>query len=375
MLKGRSAQRKRSALAGVTGASGVSVTQNSKVEGNVDAYGISASGAIGSSHGTVNLSNTTGKTITANTGRAFGINLAGTVSAGARGATSSITIEQNATVTASAGSAAGISTAAITLANDLAVANTSKISVTNNGAVTANQSKTNQSVTAVGVVTGTVTGGNLKGYEVTIKNTGIVTAKSLGDNDKSVATFATTEMISKAKSDAAAKFKAASESAASTAIDGIAIAPTAKITIGGKDYKLTNATEKAAAKTAYAANYLATNQTVLDDIEMKKSTAVLAGKSVSATGVVASGVSSGGNVTLTNSGDITNNKDVSERGNRPSSDWHCEQHGRVGVGGSDGECRSRLGDANWGCDGREKRDGDFLELGERQRACAYQQIG
>ena len=310
-VKGTVGTAKAIALAGVTGASGVSVTQNSKVEGNVDAYGISASGAIGSSHGTVNLSNTTGKTINATTGRAFGINLAGTVSAGARGATSSITIEQNATVTASAGSAAGISTAAITLANDLAVANTSKISVTNNGAVTANQSKTNQSVTAVGVVTGAVTGGNLKGYEVTIKNTGIVTAKSLGDNDKSVATFATTEMISKAKSEAAAKFKTASESAASTAIDGITVAPTAKITIGGKDYKLTNATEKAAAKTAYAAHYLATNQTVLDDIELKKSTAVLAGKSVSATGVVASGVSSGGNVTLTNSGDITNNKDVS----------------------------------------------------------------
>ena len=94
-----------------------------------DAYGINVSGAINSSNGTVSVSNSTGKTITATTGTAYGINLAGAVSTGVGGSSDalSITIEQNAAVTASAGSATGVSTARLSLADDLAATNTSKI--------------------------------------------------------------------------------------------------------------------------------------------------------------------------------------------------------------------------------------------------------
>ena len=118
-VKGTGGAANAISLAGVTGGSGVGLTQSGDVTGRTDAYGINVSGAINSSNGTVSVRTSvdsngtalaTPKTVTATTGTAYGINLAGAVSTGVRGSSDalSITIEQNAAVTASAGSATGL---------------------------------------------------------------------------------------------------------------------------------------------------------------------------------------------------------------------------------------------------------------------------
>ena len=224
----------------------------------------------------------------------------------------SITIEQNAAVTASAGSATGVSTARLSLADDLAATNTSKIKVTNKGMVTANQSTANLSVSAIGVVTGAVSGGNVTGNEVNITNNGAVTAKSLADTDKTAAASATASIIKQAKAAVATALSAqyaASATAVVAEIDNIKLALTAKITIGGTVYPLTTAAQKAEAKKAW---FLENNSEALALIADKKNELVLAGNAVSATGVVAADVSAGGKLEILNSGAITNNKNVAD---------------------------------------------------------------
>eukprot|EP00731_Ephydatia_muelleri_P038133 Em0663g2a len=321
-VKGTVGTAKGISVASLTGGSGVAVTQKGDVTGNVDAYGIAASGAIGSSNGAVSVKTllddsvtpSVAKTITAKTGKAFGINLAGAVTTGATGLSgaANISVEQNSTVLAEKGSATGISTAGLNLTKDMAAANASKITVTNNGNVTATQSTANLSVSAVGVVTGAVVGGNRAGNEVAIKNTGVVTAKSLADTDNTAAIFADADMIAKAKAAAIVALSApyaASATASVPTIDSIAIGPNAKIIIGGKEYKLTTAAQKAEAKKAW---YLENDPTAVTYIAGKKSAAVQALKSVSATGVVASAVSAGGKLEIINNGAVTNNKDTSD---------------------------------------------------------------
>ena len=54
-VKGTGGAANAISLAGVTGASGVGLTQSGDVKGSVDAYGINVSGAISSSNGTVTV--------------------------------------------------------------------------------------------------------------------------------------------------------------------------------------------------------------------------------------------------------------------------------------------------------------------------------
>ena len=175
---GAGASAKAIAAIAVNGASGVAVTQNGNVTGKLDAYGIYAAGALGSTHGTVSVSNEAAKTIRAETGRAFGINLLGGVStAGSVVATrdGSITVAQKSTVTADKSSATGLNIGAVILTTGT---NGSTVNLSNSGNVTANQSKDNRSVSATGIMTAFVSGGNLATNHVTITNSGVVTANN-----------------------------------------------------------------------------------------------------------------------------------------------------------------------------------------------------
>ena len=87
-------------------------------------------------------------------------------------------------MSATKNSATGINAVVVNLVGGLAKGNTSGITITNNGQVTATQSAANMSVRATGInILATVSGGNQSGNNVVIKNAGDVTAKILSDED------------------------------------------------------------------------------------------------------------------------------------------------------------------------------------------------
>ncbi|MCX8505436.1 MAG: hypothetical protein ORN98_02330, partial [Alphaproteobacteria bacterium] len=237
----------------------------------------------------------TGKTASNAPGAdAYGIYAGGAVTA----TNGSVIMAQTGAIAANSGSAAGIR-ANSTITGKIGV------DIYNDGAVTANQSTTNLSVSATGVrLLGAVsTASILAANNLSINNTGDVTANNIAN--AAAVSLATAEMITKAKADAATAFNTAATNAANAAIDAIAQNATAKITIGTKEYKLTNATERSTAKTAYAAHYLATNETVSADIDVRKSALALSGKSVTATGVSAAAALTSGNVVVGNNATVT----------------------------------------------------------------------
>ena len=139
----------------LSGTSGVTITQNGDVKvtqigtslGVGNSTSINVTGDLTSSNNKVSVSNTSGKTVSATTGLAYGINLGGTVTAGnaidtdaSKVSSVGITITQNATVTGEANSAYGINANGVTLASGLPASSTSSIEISNNGAVTATQS-------------------------------------------------------------------------------------------------------------------------------------------------------------------------------------------------------------------------------------------
>ena len=169
---------------------GISIRQNGNVAGNNgEANGIVAYGAFTAINGAVSVKSSvdaagalTNKTVTAATGRAFGMNLLApvtTVSYYGYIGDASITVSQNAAVTASANSATGLSLGVVVLANG---ANNAAINLANNGTVTANQSAANLSVSATGISTIYVYGGNLATNNVTITNSKAITANNLADS-------------------------------------------------------------------------------------------------------------------------------------------------------------------------------------------------
>ena len=298
----------------LNGASGVNVAQSSNVEGSTDAYGIYVLGSIGATKGKVTVKTsvddagdalTTAKTITATTGNAFGMNLLGAVTSGSFGLVdnANITVEQNAAVTANGGSATGVAIPVIILANDTASTVSSVISVVNNGAVSATQSKANRSVSATGVSTALVLGGNLATNNVTITNNGIVKANNASDT--TAAGYASDYFINVAKAEAANKYTTQATNAANTTINAVTPGATAKITVAGIDYLIGTDAQKATARTAFVADYLATNPVVTSFVASRKAALYQAGSVVNSTGINAGTTLSGGAMTITNSGDVS----------------------------------------------------------------------
>ena len=291
-------------------AGGIEIRQNGTVTGNNgDANGIVSYGGITGINGTVTVktgvaaigdetATSPAKTVLAKSGKAYGMNLLGAVTTVgyASNVVASITVAQNATVTSEKGSATGLNTGVVILANGTT---TSKVDLSNNGDVTATQSKYYLPASATGVASVYVYGGNMSGNHVNITNNGVVTAKDAIANT--------------AKSDAANKFNTQATNAAHAAVNVIPQGASAKINIGGTDYPLTNNRDAEAAKTAYIANYLATNSDVLSYVATRKTAIALVSAVVTAAGVNTGTVIAGGNLTIENKNKVwhgTNDTDV-----------------------------------------------------------------
>ena len=287
---------------------------------------------------------------------AYGIYAVGAISA----TNGSVIMAQNGKVESKAGSAAGIR-ANGTITGKIGV------DIYNGGAVTANQTATTLTVSANGVqLLGAVsTGGLLAANNLSLNNNGDIAANNL--TNAVVLGLATTAMDAQAKKDAATAFNTAATNAANAEIAGATPGAGAKITVAARDYLIGTADQKKAAVAAFVAHYLANNEAVLADIAARKGALVLAGKSVTATGVNAAAALTSGNVTVANNGTVTGgfHSDFVQ----PNS----ERHGLAAGGRCVCESRQGYCKPERGCDGDYERDGCVSEIGEQHGYCECEQ--
>ncbi|MDI9409830.1 MAG: hypothetical protein QM523_11395, partial [Candidatus Pacebacteria bacterium] len=297
----------------LVGTRGVTVTQNGDVTAtstnSANGFGVNVRNATSTS-GNVSISTTTGKSIKATSGTATGINVT-SVTAGntfdayktlenlkpiGTNPNSKITLTNNANVTGLANSAYGLYSGRVELVASSAVqtAETPAITVTNTGVVTASQNLAKlTAVEASGIhLTSEVkTGGTTN--NASIVNSGNVTANNLADNDglKTTAVENKNRLLSEEKAKAATTYSYRNRT----------------IKIGTKTYDLSI---KSQAATAYGL-YLAANQLTTAKVDDSASAilgyknTLLAGKNVTATGVVMGGGNVTGSLTIRNSGAVS----------------------------------------------------------------------
>ena len=298
-------------------AGGIEIRQNGTVTGNNgDANGIVSYGGITGVNGTVTVktgvdtigaitASATAKTIKAKTGKAFGMNLLGAVTTvgHAGNVDASITIGQYATVTADKGSATGLNTGVVILANGTT---SSTVNLSNNGDVTANQSKANRSVSATGISTAYVYGGNLATNTVTITNNGLVTAKNVSDSEAD--SYVTDIGVRNwADANAVNSINLAANLAADKAINDAIAANQTAISFGtNTNVSISTVAAKTSARTAYITWYKDSRATELTNLKRSNAAQyILNGAVVTATGVNTGTVIAGGNLKIENKNTVS----------------------------------------------------------------------
>ena len=156
-----------------------------------------------------------------------------------------------ATVTADNSSATGLNTGVVILANGTT---SSTVNLSNSGNVTANQARRIGPVSATGISTAYVYGGNLSGNSVTITNNGVVKANNV--SDATADSYVTDIGVRNwADANAVSSFNLAAQTAANKAISANATS----IMIGSTTYNLGTTALNNTANAAYVTQYKTDN--------------------------------------------------------------------------------------------------------------------